>query len=93
MKLSVIFAPDDHADLALYTELYRSTYGEAAAPADLVPFIVRSFAKASSRISDSQERFVPFMQPLVGFLFKHQVHEGPHKVHEDRVRPIFGLPP
>lgn len=43
VKLAVSFAPDDHADLALYTRLYAETYGETAAPADLVPFIVRAF--------------------------------------------------
>ncbi len=43
VKLTVGFAPDDHADLALYAELYAAAYGEAAAPADLVPFIVRAF--------------------------------------------------
>lgn len=43
VKLSISFAPEDHADLALYAELYAQTYGEDAAPADLVPFIVRAF--------------------------------------------------
>jgi hypothetical protein len=39
----VSFAPDDHADLVRYTDMYAETYGEPAAPADLVPFIVRAF--------------------------------------------------
>ncbi len=43
VKLSVSFAPDDHADLALYADMYAKAYGEAAAPAELVPFIVRAF--------------------------------------------------
>lgn len=43
VKLTASFAPEDHADLALYADIYAETYGEAAAPADLVPFIVRAF--------------------------------------------------
>ena len=43
VKLTASFAPEDHADLALYADLYAETYGEDAAPADLVPFIVRAF--------------------------------------------------
>ena len=43
VKLTTSFGPDDHADLALYADLYAETYGEAAEPADLVPFIVRAF--------------------------------------------------
>jgi hypothetical protein len=43
VKLTTSFAPEDHADLALYATIYAETYGEAAVPADLVPFIVRAF--------------------------------------------------
>jgi hypothetical protein len=43
VKLTANFAPEDHADLALYADLYAETYGEETAPADLVPFIVRAF--------------------------------------------------
>ncbi len=43
VKVTASFAPEDHADLALYADIYAEAYGEAAAPADLVPFIVRAF--------------------------------------------------
>jgi hypothetical protein len=43
VKLTASFAPEDHFDLTLYAEMYAETYGETAAPADLVPFIVRAF--------------------------------------------------
>ena len=43
VKLTASFPPEDHADLALYADLYAETYGEDAGPADLVPFIVRAF--------------------------------------------------
>ena len=43
VKLAVSFAPDDHANLVRYTDMYTEAYGEPAAPADLVPFIVRAF--------------------------------------------------
>lgn len=43
VKLTASFAPEDHADLTLYADLYAETYGEPAALMDLVPFIVRAF--------------------------------------------------
>jgi len=43
VKLTASFAPADHADLALYAQLYAETYGETVEPANLVPSIVRAF--------------------------------------------------
>jgi len=43
VKVTTSFAPGDHADLALYAQLYAETYGETVEPAGLVPSIVRAF--------------------------------------------------
>jgi hypothetical protein len=63
VKLSVSFAPDDHSDLVLYADLYAHVYGESAAPADLVPFIVRAFLAGDPAFKRTKKAKVGASEP------------------------------
>jgi len=46
VKLTIVITPDLQQALADYAEVYRDTYGETEAVADLVPFMLRSFLES-----------------------------------------------
>lgn len=46
IKLTIVITPDLHQALSDYAEVYRDTYGETEAVADLVPFMLRSFLES-----------------------------------------------
>jgi hypothetical protein len=43
IKLTISITPDLNQALADYAEIYRETYGQAEAVADLIPYMLRSF--------------------------------------------------
>jgi hypothetical protein len=43
VKLTILITPDLHQALSDYAEIYRDTYGEGEAIADLVPFMLQGF--------------------------------------------------
>jgi hypothetical protein len=46
VKLTIVITPDLQQALSDYAEIYRSTYGETEAVADLVPFMLCSFLES-----------------------------------------------
>lgn len=43
VKLSVSLPPELHRALSDYAEFYRETYGDAAAPGELIPAMLEAF--------------------------------------------------
>jgi hypothetical protein len=46
VKLTLVITPDLHQALSDYAEVYRETYGEGEAVADLVPFMLQRFLES-----------------------------------------------
>jgi hypothetical protein len=46
IKITVSISPDLNRALALYADIYRETYGEAEAVAELIPAMLASFIES-----------------------------------------------
>ena len=54
VKLTLSISPELHRTLTDYADFYREAYGEAAAPADLLPGILEGFMAGDRAITRRQ---------------------------------------
>ncbi len=55
VRLTISMTPDLHQALVDYAEVYRATYGQSEAVADLVPCMLRSFLESDRGFAKARE--------------------------------------
>jgi hypothetical protein len=74
VKLTVSVSPDLNRRLGTYAELYKQTYGQEEAVADLVPFMLEAFLAGDKRFKTAMK---PDAEP-VGRANEPRLHAEQH---------------
>lgn len=64
VRITVSLAPDLHQRLQSYAALYRATYGEAEAVAELVPYMLEAFLDSDRTYAKANKEDLPPVEPM-----------------------------
>lgn len=77
VKLTLSLSPELHERLLSYAALYRATYGEVEAVADLIPYMLDAFLDSDRAYAKARKEDLPPIKEATR-------RRGHRKTHDDR---------